>query len=390
MFRLQRVTIYALLAAACSAGYGIVFTLLDNYRTDDHISSTVLGIVLGVGFLSGFVAQMALAPLADRGHAKQLVVVGTAVYIAGLVGMAFAHSAWSLITLRFVTGLGVGIVSPAVRRIIILADREHLGRNLGRLLAFEVGGFAAGPAIAAITVGPWGIAAPYLITAGFTLLVTIPAWLDTVVEAVEPTEQRFAFDLLRFRPFAAAAVFGAAVFLMIGAFDALWSLSLDDLHADERLANFGITMFALPLVILGTTGGKLAQRIGPYRLAAAGLGLAIACMTLYGIMPTAALMLGVSMVHSIGDGLTVSSSGVAVAMVVPENRQAGAHGVMGGMQSLIGGTTAPAIGFIYDHHGRTVAYACAAIGMAVLWVIALILATPWWSIRGQTSLQSMN
>lgn len=392
MPRLPRIYLYALIASMCSAGYGIVFTLLDNYRNDDHISSTVLGLVIGTGFASGFVAQVALAPLADRGHAKRLVVIGTTVYILGLVGMGFAHQPWSLIAMRFVTGTGFGMVAPAIRRIVILTDHANVGRNLGRLMAFEVAGFAAGPALAAITVGPWGVAAPYLITAAITTVVAVPAWFDRVKESVEPSERRFAFDLLRLRPFAAAAAFGSAVYLMIGAFDALWSLSLDDLHADEKVANFGITMFALPLVILGTVGGKLAQRYGPYRFGTAGLSLAIVCMSLYGLMPTAALMLTVAMIHSVGDGLTVASSSVAVAMVVPENRLAGAQGVIGGAQSLIGGFTAPLIGVIYDHHGRTVGYLCAAAGMVVLTTIGVVLARPVWSMRGSAgrSLQSMN
>ncbi|MEZ5259235.1 MAG: hypothetical protein R2705_20840 [Ilumatobacteraceae bacterium] len=48
---------------------------------------------------------------------------------------------------------------PAVRRIVILADPAHLGSNLGLLLAADVGGFAMGPVVAALLIGPFGIPA---------------------------------------------------------------------------------------------------------------------------------------------------------------------------------------------------------------------------------------
>ena len=55
-------------------------------------------------------------------------------------------------------GLGAGMAMPAIRRIVILADPEHLGHNVGLLLAADVAGFAVGPAISAVLVGPFGIA----------------------------------------------------------------------------------------------------------------------------------------------------------------------------------------------------------------------------------------
>ena len=66
-------------------------------------------------------------------------------------------------------GIGVGMAVPAVRRIVILSDPDRIGHNLGRLLAAEVGGFAAGPAVAALLVGPLGIPGPFLVIAGATV-----------------------------------------------------------------------------------------------------------------------------------------------------------------------------------------------------------------------------
>ena len=59
-----------------AAGYGALFTLLDDMRDEYGIGESALGAVIGIGFVAGFVAQVTIAPLADRGHAGTLVIIG--------------------------------------------------------------------------------------------------------------------------------------------------------------------------------------------------------------------------------------------------------------------------------------------------------------------------
>ena len=371
-----------LVGAFLAAGYGVLFTLLDDMRDDYGIGESALGAIIGMGFVAGFVAQVTIAPLADRGHARTLVLIGTLLNVVGLLVMAVATTVGPLLAGRFVTGVAAGMAVPAIRRIVISAEPANLGHNLGRLLAADVAGFAAGPALSAVLVGPFGIAAPFIVIAAATLVLTPFVLRTSVDESVEPPKQRFAFDLLRQRPYAGAVALGCAVWLMIGAFDALWSVALDDLDADDWLANLGITLFALPLVVFGSVGGRLAQRVGPFRVGTVGLALAAGFMALYGILPTAGAMFAVAMVHAVSDGLTISSTGVAVGMVVQTERQAGAQGVLGGLQTLAAGLTAPVIGAVYEHAGRTPAYLVTAGLMAILVGVGGFLARGSFSLRG--------
>jgi MFS family permease len=369
--------------ATMAAGYGVLFAMLDELRDDYGISESALGAVIGIGFFAGFAAQVAIAPLADQGHARRLVLTGIALNIAGLVLMALSTTVLPLIAGRFITGIGVGMAVPALRRIVIVADRTNLGNNLGALLAADVAGFAAGPAVAAILVGPLGTAAPFLVIAGATLLALPLIARTHVAETAEPASQRFAFDLLRIRPFAGAVVLGCAVYLMIGAFDALWSVALDDLDTNEWISSLGITLFAAPLVVFGAVGGRLSQRLGPFRVGTVGLLLGAGFMLAYGLVPTGTIMFGVAIVHAISDGLTVSSTGVAVGLVVPGERQAGAQGVLGGLQTLTAGTIAIVTGVIYDHAGRTTAYSVASAMMALFLFAGVVLSRRAWSLRGE-------
>lgn len=366
---------FAALSASLAAGYGVLFTVVGDYREAYGISETAIGLLIGSGFLAAFVAQVFIAPVADRGRARQLVMIGVVANVAGLVMMAFGETMLVLTAGRVISGVGIGAASPAIRRIVILADPENLGQNLGRLLSADVFGFALGPAISAVLVGPFGLRAPFLVVAAATMLFVALAWRFRVIETVEESSQRLALDLLRNKAVAAAVVLGSGAFVMIGAFDALWDVVHEDLDTPTWMANLGITLFAIPLVILGPTGGRLAQRLGPFRVAATGLLLGAAFMFTYGQLPSGSWIFGVSLFHALTDGLTIAAAGVAVAIAVPEERQAGAHGVLGAAQSLMAGITAIAIGSVYDQAGRAAAYGVAAIGMLVTIAVGLVLAS---------------
>ncbi|MET0146855.1 MAG: MFS transporter [Ilumatobacteraceae bacterium] len=372
-----------LVLALLAMGYGALFSVLDDIRDDYGIGETALGAIIGIGFFAGFLAQVLIAPFADRGHARRLVLAGLLLDVAGLVLIAASRDVPGLLLGRFVMGVGVGTAVPAVRRIMIVAEPDRIGHNLGRLLAADVGGFAAGPAVAAVLVGPLGIPGPFLVIAAAVLIsVPIIARVARIPETEAPPAARLAFDLLRIRPFAGAVALGCGVFLMIGCFDALWTVALDDLDTAEWVANLGITMFALPLVVFGSIGGRLAQRVGPFRVGSVGLLLGSGFMLLYGLVPTGLMMFAVAMVHSVSDALTVSSAGVAVGLVVPAARQAGAQGVLGGLETLCAGVSALVVGALYEHAGRAAAYGTAAAAMFLLVVVGVLLARGSWRLRG--------
>ena len=369
------------LMATLTAGYGVLFTIVDDYRDEYGISETAIGAVIGIGFIAAFLAQVLIAPLADRGHARRVVLFGVGLNVVGLLLMGFSTTLVPIMIGRFISGFGIGAAVPAARRIVILADPDNLGQNLGRLIAADVFGFALGPAVSALLVGPFGIPAPFVVVAvSATVLVAFVARVQVEENTVVPT-RRLALDLLRLRPFAGAVVLGASVFVMIGSFDALWAVVHRDLGTNEWIANLGITLFALPLIVLGPFGGRLAQRHGPFRIAVLGLLFGAFFMGAYGILPTGTWIFAFAMAHAITDGLSVSSSGVAVGMVVPPERQAGAQGVLGSAQALAAGIMAVVTAALYENVGRAAAYLVCASVMIVLVATGAWLARSAWTLR---------
>ena len=372
--------------AVKSSAYGVMFTMLDDYREQFGISEGSLGLVIAIGFFTSFFAQITIAPMADRGRSRQLIFIGLSLAIVGNFAMAFSDSLPELLGSRFISGVGLGCALPAMRRVIIVSEPENLGRNLGRVLSCEVGGFAAGPVLSAFLVAPFGIPAPFLVIGIALSVVTATIFAMPIPETAaedHPTE-RFAIDLLRNRAITAGVLIGVAVFFMIGTFDSLWALMMNDLNAPTWMANTGVTLFVLPMVVMAPYGGRFVQRVGPFRAGGFGMLFGAACMTLYGIISVPWLLMVVFLAHTLNDGMTVTSAGVSVGMVAPPERQAGAQGLLGGVQTLTGGIAASFAGVSYEFLGRTTTFAIAGLIMASLIGVARLLAGNRWGLRGGT------
>jgi MFS family permease len=148
------------------------------------------------------------------------------------------------------------------------------------------------------------------------------------------------------------------------------------------MANAGVTIFVLPMVFMAPYGGKFVQRVGPFRAGGVGMLVGAACMALYGAISLPWPLMTVFLIHTLNDGLTVTGSGVAVGMVAPAERQAGAQGLLGGAQTLTGGVAASFAGVSYEVLGRTVTFAVAAGLIVLLITAARILAGGRWRLRG--------
>ena len=214
-----------------SSTYGVMFTMLDDYRDKYGISESRLGLVLAAGFFSAFLSQISIAPLADRGRAKVLMMSGFLLVIIGCLFMGFGHNFVLLLIGRLLMGIGGGMSLPALRKIVIVSDPENLGGNMGKLLSVDIAGFALGPVISVLTVDTIGIAAPFIIISAAVLVVTIVLSRVDVPETakIDRPSERLAFDLLKIPAVSGAVLIGLALFLMIGTFDSLWSIMMDDL-----------------------------------------------------------------------------------------------------------------------------------------------------------------
>ena len=114
-----------------------------------------------------------MGPFGDRGYARFMVFGGSLLNAAGLLMMGFGTTATVIIAGRVISGLAIGAAGPAIKRFVVVGSGANLGRNLGRLFSADVFGFALGPVISAVLVGPFGIAAPFIVIAAATIVLVL-------------------------------------------------------------------------------------------------------------------------------------------------------------------------------------------------------------------------
>jgi len=368
-----------LVVAALMLGYGSVFALLAEIRAQFGFPDWAIGSIGGAGFAAGFLAQLFLSRLADRGHLRALLGTGIAVALLGMVGMIAAESIGSFIASRALLGLGAGCVTPAVRRVAVTRDPERAGEALGILGVFEISGFLIGPVLASALDGLWGLRAPFIALAVLLLAVAPLALSAPLPDAPVARERRVLRGLIARRPVQSSLLAGFAFYLTIGVFEATWAILLADRGASQLFIGATMSLFSAPMLLVPPFAGRIAQRIGPIRVMAASIGTAIVCMAAYGVFSELVLLAVAVAVHSIADAFTMPASQLAIARSSPPEQIASGQGLFGAVGLATAAATAVLSGWIYGEWGPGVLYLGTAALMTALlagaWVLGDALRT---------------
>lgn len=354
-------------------GYGAIFALLAELQDRYDLPTYGLGLIAGSAFLAGLGAQLGLARYADRGHTRLLLRVGLGVAAAGMLWFGLATQLWAFVGARLLLGLGSGMFIPATRRIAIAGAGDRSGEVLGRIASVEVGGFIAGPPIAALGAALFGLHAPFLILAGL-LALTAPA----VARVGEPPiddhpERRAVRTLIVHRGVLAGLALGAALFLAIGVFEAVWARYMTDLGASTAVIAITLALFALPLVVLSPFGGRLADRRGAIRSGVVALVITAPCIAVYGFTDSVVIASMVALVHATGDAVTTPAGQSAVARFAPKALAGAAQGLYGAVGTAAAAFAAFGAAPLYGAAGPRTMWTVTAALVAGLALVAALL-----------------
>lgn len=368
--RLSRrlVSLY-LLTALFSLGYGGIYTLLADIRDRFGFSDAGVGLIAFAGFATGFTSQVFLSRFADRGHTMRMMRIGIALAALGMASMTVSGPLWQWVGARLVIGLGTGMVTPSIRRLVIAHDPRQVGRNLGRQTAFDVTGFVLGPALAAVLAQVLGLRAPFAVLGAIYALALVFVGRIAVDTGAVGSTRHAVRDLVR-RPAVQSALAAAiAFYLTIGMFESLWSVLLRDLGAQTWLIGATLSIFTIPMIIFAPRGGALAQRRGPTVVITVSITVAALCTASYGFAPLW-LAIVVSGVHAISDGFTMPSNQVAVAVASPPDQLATGQGLLGATGLAVAAFAAIIGSWVYDSYGREVVFTGTGALMLVFVAIA--------------------
>lgn len=341
------------------------------FRSAFDLTDTLLG-AIGAGSYAGYCSAIAVSAVAvPRYGARRVAVSAGLVATAGMLLVAVTHSGTVLAVGVLVAGASTGIASPplaaAIRQAVPLRrqDRAQAIVNAGTGAGVAV----SGP-VALLATGNWRLA--WLAFA--TVAAALTWWVARTVPGPAPrppsrpmVPRRWTAELAGIvadrRSWLLAA--GAALFGITSS--GVWTFGRDHLAGAAGLGEFASALVWIALGVAGLVGvvaGDLGRRwglrhvwiggIGLLAASSAGVGLfgsslpaAAAALTVFGgtyIVLTAVILLWA--VHLFPDG---TAAAVAFGFLLLALGQA---------------LSAPAVGWVVDHAGTSVALmACAAVGV---------------------------
>ena len=404
-----------------SSGSFVIFPLIPALQSTLGVSTAEIGYLAAAGFGAALIAELLVAPAADRGHARLMAVAGVLLVAASLALSAAAVEGWQLIAARGLGGFGFGIFVIAASALLVRSDPARSGELLGRLGAAELAGIAVGPLASGAAVA---IASPSLILAvsaacvvaalvpvllGFREHRTVPALgdephphtggiaagvagiaagvvgFDRAAESAaqltaQPTATppatstpRSSFDLLRRPSIVGIVLLYAAVMVPTGAYDGIWPRYMADLGAGPLLTAASYVLFAIPYVLLAAWAGRLADRRGGIAAYWRGLLVLLPIVGLYGIIGNPWVATGMGFVESTGQALAVIGAGAAMAHAVDPARAGAAQGLLRGI-GLAAATIAAAVsGLAYEAGGALLLFGGTGVAVALIAVAGMLL-----------------
>ena len=249
-------------------GVGFFLPILPLFVGSRDGSALLVGAVFASGLLAIAVAQYPAGALADRIGRRPVMVWSMGLYAVVFLCYLLPIPAWGLIGVRFLQGLLGGAYGVAATAMVAdLSDPSQRGRAFGMLRASDMAGLVLGPALGGLVASfrlDAVFAAGAAVCVGATALLRLLPRVE-VAEARGPEPPRRPLAIVRsLLPF---IVLGSAMGYTIGTYDTAWSLYLTRQGATPLLVGLSFTLFAVPMVLLGTAGGALADRLGHWRVA---------------------------------------------------------------------------------------------------------------------------
>lgn len=360
-----------------AASVGMVFALLAEVQDAHGLSTASIGVISAVGLAAAVVGQLGLAPLADRGKGRELMVGAMVVGAIGALGFAAGSAVWHFVVARAISGLALGAFDPAAQALVTTRDPDRAGELLGKLVGVRTAGFLIGPGLGAIVADAGNVDAPFIVT-GLSLLVLAPGLATikpTAPMPVPPEGATTQLGLLRRPPALAAIVLMAALTLPVGLYDAIWAILMEDRGASTLFTGITLSLYGVPFILLAPFGGRLADRhstlaIVPYPLLAV-VGLTV----LYGFMERPGWLVSLAIFEASANAIGLPAAQAAMARATAEHERAMGFGVAAAAGQLAAACAALVAAPVYGEFGQltvfvVIAAATAAVGVVGLWLVA--------------------
>lgn len=371
-------TIQVLLVCVFTAmlGLGIVSPIMPLYAESLGATFIQIGLLSSAWSISRLVFTPPAGRLADTRSKKMIIAGGLAVYMVVSILYTFAWDFPSLVSIRFLHGLGSAMAMPiAYAYAAELAPEGKEGRYMGTMNLAMFAGMGLGPFIGGYLTDAFSLSAPFYVMSAMTALSLLLTLLLLPEErrrtAAERRPSPSFRKVLSNRLLRAAFIYRAVGALGRGSIMGFLSIfisgspDIGGLGLPVSMAGLILSVGQVSTAVLQRPFGDLADRYSKVRLILVGGVLGAVG---YALLPTAHTALEVMVAR-----LVVSAGGALgmpalTAIVTIEGRELGLGTTMSVLQSAmsIGMIVGPLLsGFIVDLIGlNMVFYVGGLIGLA--------------------------
>jgi len=331
---------------------------------------TMIGFIMASFFVAGVVTQFFLGRLADRFGRRPILIYSLVAYgIASTAYLLPVSAPWFALA-RAVQGASAGAIEVAsMSAVAALFSESERGRAVSRIIAAQLLGLALGP-IAGVVVSVKSLGWAFFAAGVISLVAAIVAYRTNLGDrAFDPTP----LPKLQWSPqLTGALVAASAGGLVIGVYEACWSLLMHAHHASTLQIRLSWTIFCLPFVALSGIGGWLADHANRRYVALAGLLNGAIFLSIYPHIHNNDLILFMGSLESIGAAMSAPSISSLMSQGAVHRELSRRQGLYATSNTAALAVAAGISGFLFTIDS--------ALPFTLLAVISIVLGltTLWW------------
>jgi len=312
-------------------GVAALFPIAPLYVRHRGGGSLAIALFVAGPLIANTLVQVPAGRLTDR-VGRRPVLLGSRLVYGALAMLLFADVGplWLLAVLRMLQGVCAGAYVPALLAAITdLSEPSNRGLRFSQMQAVEMVGLLLGPALGG-AAALWRDSAAFGISGAAVLLGVLP--MSRVPETRRPRAERKRGEQFRWwreRGILVPSLGLLAIGTVFSMYDVVWPQYLAARGNDALVIGLSISLFAVPILALARSGGRLSDRADRRRLIPAAMLVTAACAAGYPFLHSLPVILGVGTVEAVAFVVLEPSLYAIIGDNAPEERRGQAMGVGG-------------------------------------------------------------
>lgn len=356
-----------------------VLPLLPLYLKNKGADPSVIGVVMAAYFVGGLVLQYLAGRLTDRFGRRPVLLGGLGAYALACLAFLLPLAPLAYGLCRFVQGGAAGAVEVAtLATVSVVIPEQGRGRASSRIYSAMLSAAAIGPLLGAF-VGVRAMALIFCVAAASSTVAAVPV-LRT--QLGEPTHQAVAMRRVTIdRRLVGAIAVAVAIGLVVGAYEACWTLLMRSKGASSFQLGLSWTLFALPYAVFFRVGGWAADRADRRALAAFGVVNMAAFCVAYGLLPTVDSLLAVCCFEAIGSTLALPATQSLLSEGADPSEAGRRYGLFATAQTAAMAASAVISGALFTIAPAVPFFTMGALGVG----LGVLTPLAWRGVRGRVA-----